>query len=304
MRVPMIVVSPWSKGGWVNSQVFDHTSVIRFIEARFGAGNSDMIEANITPWRRAVAGDLTSAFNFATPNARSVQLPSTVGFAPPDRTWHDDLGVVPPTQQAVPAQELGVRPARALPYTLHAHGTVNTTDGSVRIDFENSGSAAAVFQVRSGNQVDAPRTYTVGPNNKLSGSWNVAAATSEYHLSVHGPNGFFRGFNGTSGPGRANLKVRASYDTARNSISLTIVNSASHAANVRILDKYAGSRTGRLLSAGETLSRRWSLDDSHGWYELLITVDGDPSFESHLAGHVETGRPSSSDPAMGGVVNH
>ncbi|MCB2747270.1 hypothetical protein KQ905_14885, partial [Listeria monocytogenes] len=35
-RVPMYVISPWSKGGWVNSQVFDHTSVIRFLEQRFG----------------------------------------------------------------------------------------------------------------------------------------------------------------------------------------------------------------------------------------------------------------------------
>jgi phospholipase C len=303
MRVPMIVVSPWSKGGWVNSQVFDHTSVIRFIEARFGAGNSDMIEANITPWRRAVAGDLTSAFNFTTPNARPVRLPSTVSFAPPDRALHDDLGVVPPTQQAVPSQERGVRPARALPYALHAHGTVNAAAGSVRIDFENTGNAAAVFQVHSRNQLDAPRTYTVESNNKLSGSWNVAAATSEYHLSVHGPNGFFRAFNGTAGSGRANLKVRASYDKARNSISLTIVNSAAHGATVRILDTYTGNHSGRPLSAGDTLSRHWTLDNSHGWYDLVITIADDPSFEYRLAGHVETGHDSISDPAMGGLVN-
>ena len=51
----MIVVSPWSKGGFVNSQVFDHTSVIRFLEARFGHGNGDLVETNITPWRRAVS---------------------------------------------------------------------------------------------------------------------------------------------------------------------------------------------------------------------------------------------------------
>ena len=37
-RVPMLVVSPWSRGGWVDSQVFDHTSVIRFLERRFGRG--------------------------------------------------------------------------------------------------------------------------------------------------------------------------------------------------------------------------------------------------------------------------
>jgi phospholipase C len=61
--VPLCVVSPWSKGGWVNSQVFDHTSVIRFIEASFG-----VMEPNISAWRRAVCGDLTSAFNFADPD--------------------------------------------------------------------------------------------------------------------------------------------------------------------------------------------------------------------------------------------
>src|SRR4030095_11821797 len=48
-RVPMLVVSPWSKGGFVNSQVFDHTSVIRFLEQRF-----DVQEPNISPWRRTV----------------------------------------------------------------------------------------------------------------------------------------------------------------------------------------------------------------------------------------------------------
>jgi phospholipase C len=50
-RVPMYVISPWSRGGWVNSQVFDHTSVLRFLEARFGVK-----ELNISPFRRAVSG--------------------------------------------------------------------------------------------------------------------------------------------------------------------------------------------------------------------------------------------------------
>src|SRR5690606_32500157 len=62
-RVPMYVISPWSRGGWVNSQTFDHTSVLRFLEARFGVK-----EENISPYRYAVCGDLTSAFNFADPN--------------------------------------------------------------------------------------------------------------------------------------------------------------------------------------------------------------------------------------------
>lgn len=54
-RVPMYVVSPWSRGGWVDSQVYDHTSVLRLLERRFGVPAPE-----ITPWRRAVCGDLTA----------------------------------------------------------------------------------------------------------------------------------------------------------------------------------------------------------------------------------------------------
>jgi phospholipase C len=59
-RVPMIVVSPFSRGGLVCSDVLDHTSTLRFLETRFG------VEVpNLSAWRRRTTGDLTSAFNFA-----------------------------------------------------------------------------------------------------------------------------------------------------------------------------------------------------------------------------------------------
>jgi phospholipase C len=61
-RVPMLVVSPFSRGGLVCSQTFDHTSTLRFLETRFG------VEVpNLTKWRRETTGDLTAAFNFAAP---------------------------------------------------------------------------------------------------------------------------------------------------------------------------------------------------------------------------------------------
>jgi phospholipase C len=59
-RVGMLVVSPFSRGGLVCSDVFDHTSTLRFLETRFGAE-----VPNLSAWRRAHTGDLTSAFNFA-----------------------------------------------------------------------------------------------------------------------------------------------------------------------------------------------------------------------------------------------
>src|SRR5260370_15806516 len=82
-RVPMIVISPWSKGGYVSSEVFDHTSLIRFIETRFGQNNPALKENNITQRRRAVTGDLTSAFNFTSPNDPTVHLTTSVAHLSP-----------------------------------------------------------------------------------------------------------------------------------------------------------------------------------------------------------------------------
>ncbi|MGY2060687.1 alkaline phosphatase family protein, partial [Nocardia gipuzkoensis] len=64
-RVPCFVISPYSRGGLVASETFDHTSQLRLLERRFG------VEVpNLTTWRRGVTGDMTSAFDFAsTPNA-------------------------------------------------------------------------------------------------------------------------------------------------------------------------------------------------------------------------------------------
>jgi phospholipase C len=69
-RVPLLVVSPFARGGLVCSDVFDHTSLLRFLETRFGAE-----VPNLSAWRRSVTGDLTSAFNFAKVDASVPSLP-------------------------------------------------------------------------------------------------------------------------------------------------------------------------------------------------------------------------------------
>ncbi len=177
-RVPFLVISPWSKGGYVNSQVFDHTSVVQFLENRFG-----VYEANISPWRRAVAGDLTSMFNFSNPNDNPPTLPDTDGFLPPVaelaggnvNPFIPSLGTV---TIGVPQQEIGIRPARALPYELNTYAAVDVSEGTVVLTFVNSGDAAVVFQVRSGNPKDLVRTYTVQQGEQLSDTWNVASTYS------------------------------------------------------------------------------------------------------------------------------
>ena len=209
----MLVVSPWSKGGWVNSQVFDHTSLIRFIEEALRQSTRP-VEPNITPWRRAVAGDLTSVFDFKTPNDHKVELPSTAAYVPPDDETHPDYPItLSNVTIGVPTQERGIRPARALPYEFDVRGTAKISDKTFRLKFANTGRAAAVFQVRSGNAADLPRSYTVGAHRELADTWNVVGPS--YDLSVYGPNGFLRSFKGSvaNGTMRSNLDVRAKYDT-------------------------------------------------------------------------------------------
>jgi phospholipase C len=299
-RVPFIVISPWTKGGYVNSQIFDHTSVIQFMEKRFG-----VFEKNISPWRRAVTGDLTSVFNFINPNDAPVRLPSTEGFLPPiDQLAGGSVNTFTPTLEnvilGVPTQEKGIRPARSLPYELNVHATVNSSGSSVGLQFLNTGAAGVVFQVRSANPADVVRNYTVESGKSLAGTWNEA---STYDLSVYGPNGFARYFNGSFGSSAAALDVQSSYSTrGSGSISLTIRNVAAHLAEVIVLDAYTGSSTSEHLDPGQEFEKGFALDGFYGWYDLIVTVAGDPTFKYRLAGHVENGEDSFSDPAMGGLV--
>ena len=294
MRVPMIVISPWSKGGWVNSQVFDHTSLIRFVERRFG-----VVEPNITPWRRTVTGDLTSAFNFESPNDAIVPLPSTAAYQPPNQDRYPDYMPTPPANQALPEQEPGTRPARALPYELHVGGEVNAS--GIQLFFRNTGKAGAVFQVRSGDGQTGPWTYTVGAGDEASDSFGSSGATA-YDLSVFGPNGFLRTFAGGLAADSAKLAVNSIYEGQSGGLALVIQNHGSSVEKVSILDAYSGQAKTRLLHPHESVTFVSQLEESFGWYDLTVRVDSDASFRRQLAGHVETGKPSMTDPAIGGGV--
>jgi phospholipase C len=302
VRVPMIVISPWSKGGWVNSEVLDHTSLIRFIERRFGAQYPGLRENNITAWRRAVVGDLTSAFNFTSPNDTKVPLPSTVAYIPPGNAKHPDYVPVPPVNQALPIQEPGVRLSRAVPYELLVDGQVDFAGGTLKINFANTGKTAAVFQVYSGDGQTGPWTYTVGPDAEISDTWDIrAGGQTEYDLSVFGPNGFLRVFKGSiSESAQANLESRIIYDVHRFGVNLEIRNLGSDSSSLRVFDYYKNQTTEFELHSGRKLSEFRSLENSYGWYDF--TIGADPGFQRRLAGHLETGNDSMSDPAFGATV--
>jgi phospholipase C len=119
-RVPLLVISPFSRGGFVcradptrsdPSHTFDHTSLLRFLESRFGVP-----VPNLTQWRRSATGDLTEAFNFARPDFSIPALPLSL---PNDPLAHPECiqqsPYPTPSTQSMPTQEPGRRPSPSGP---------------------------------------------------------------------------------------------------------------------------------------------------------------------------------------------
>ncbi len=283
-RVPMYVVSPWSRGGWVNSQVFDHTSVIRFLETRFG-----IHEPNISPWRRAVCGDLTSAFDFTVPDRDPfARLPDPHGEAVKAAGIARQPDPAPPAGPAKLWQEAGVRPSRPLPYRLETRARI-TPEGPV-LDFVAEGAAegvGAVFHVYDRSALaQPPRRYTVGAGKRLAGDWNWDARGG-YDLWVLGPNGFHRHFLGH----RDNRKVELDWRVEPELLMLSARSPLP--LQVRALTRGAPQRFE--IAPGQDV--RLPLGATQGWYDVEVECAGMVGWKRRLAGRIDgPGRATTSDP--------
>ncbi|MCF3175684.1 phospholipase C, phosphocholine-specific [Streptomyces sioyaensis] len=290
-RVPMLVVSPWSTGGYVCSETFDHTSIIRFMERRFGVH-----EPNISPWRRAISGDLTSAFDFGLENTKPAALPATDGYRPPDKDRHDSYVPKPPANSVLPKQEPGSRPSRPLPYAPLVDGSGTPSTGRYTLTFKSGDKAGACFTVTAGNRADGPWTYTTEAGKKISDTWNTSYSKGGYDLSVYGPNGFLRTFKGDgkkTGP-----EVTARHDATAGRLVLTLTNHGSTDCHLTVTNAYGGASETYPVRAGATVKKPLDLRASKRWYDLSVTSDSDKTFLRRFAGHVENGEPGVSDPAI------
>lgn len=301
IRVPLLVVSPWTKGGWVCSEVFDHTSIIRFLESRF-----QVYEPNISPWRRTICGDLTSMFNFKTPDeAWPTNLPDTSNFiSKTDATSkfpHPKVSIA----QEVPQQEVGVRPARPLPYMNYVNGRVDLQGNKFWVDFLNAGDVGVGFNVYTNEANISPRYYTLEKQKNLSDFWDGSVFPNGiYDVDIHGPNGFFRKFKGsTKAPSSGIFSLPEIYlSYQEGDLQLSLQNSGSQPCILKFVDNSYGElqRTYELMP-NSNIEDIWKLSGSSNWYDLSVTVNTDDLFLRQFAGHVETGQASTSDPAMGRV---
>lgn len=295
-RVPMFVVSPWSRGAWTCSEVFDHTSIIKFLEKRFG-----VVEPNISAWRRAVCGDLTSAFDFANPDASAVTVPSVAGLSAAAAAQSTLPAPTAPVTQVMAQQERGSRNARALPYELFVNAAEHAESGSLTLTFVNSGSVAAGFAVHSGISPTSVRRYTVDARTRLSDNWGFAAAAAgaaAYDITVVAPNGFVRRFS-SSGSNASTREATVCYEVTQGDLEISLTNGGTSGATFTITDnRYGVAAQSVTVQAGRTVQVPWSLAASKRWYDISISCDADARFLRQFAGYVETGAPGVTDPSM------
>ncbi|NII74728.1 phospholipase C [Dyella sp. SG562] len=291
-RVPMFVVSPWSKGGWVNSQVFDHTSMAMFLERRFGIH----VDA-ISPWHRAVCGDLTTAFDFTGATGEFPPLPPTAGYEQVEQRARKLPAAAPPGTPSPRLQEPGTRPSRALPYD--ADVALTQADGSLTLRFGNRGGQGVVMQVYDKLHLErVPRRYTIEAGKQWADTaWHpLRDDEGRFDLEVFGPNGFFRSFKGTVAEAASHdIDLQVRFDLVREEAVLEAHNASGTPARLAVKSlAYRELSAEEALPAGETRRYAWRLADSGPWYDFLVDR---PGMTVRVAGRLETGRHATSDPA-------
>ncbi|MFT3747287.1 MAG: phospholipase C, phosphocholine-specific [Agriterribacter sp.] len=328
-RVPLVIASPWTRGGWVCSEVFDLTSPIQFMEHFLSHKTGKKIEsAEVTSWRRAVSGNLTSAFR--PYNGEKIPAPTPVERIPFLESIHKAQFKALPSgyklltneevkqintdrfaSLVMPQQEKGTRSSCALPYQLYAEGKLSTDKKSfkIKLDAKNEvfGTKAigSPFNIYAPGTNILPRNYAVLAGDSLTDEWSI---DKDYHLQVYGPNGFFREFKGTVNDPL--LDVSCEYESSpagkknlTGKIALRLKNNSKQSLTIEVPDNAYKSRTQtKILSAGSQAGITIDTAKYQGWYDFSVKIKGNNDFEKRYAGRVETGKSSISDPVMGRMV--
>jgi phospholipase C len=303
-RVPLYAISPWSRGGWVCSEVFDHTSTIRFLEARFGVE-----EPNISSWHRAVSGDLTSCFDFARPDDDSLPTLPDMSYARGEKLVIDLPAVKLPAKSRLPSQDSGVRFSRALPYRLAVQAAANLTTASLEINFENTGNSGAVFHVYDRLHLQQPPyRYTLESGETLMAPWKTKESDGSYDLQILGPNGLLWRLAGripSQLSGAALPEVRLRPNGPLQTVELDVWNLGDSPCEIMTApNMYRSDRVFRLTlepNASPT-ELSWPVRASGFWYDFNVTCPSLPGWLRRFAGRLETGKHGVTDPALGGIA--
>jgi phospholipase C len=274
-RVPMVLVSPWTRGGHVASEVFDHTSTVRFLETWAAYLGKPFTNPNVTAWRRSIAGDLTSAIDFAHPQPGPADIADPVTGTPPP---------LPPD---------GMRP-RGLSFHPHATLAENRTTGTVTATMTLAGGPegkAVSLQVFPDRYLDFSNTpYTVTASAPRQYTWDAGRTDGAYAFSVYGPDGFVRSFAGRLVPaGRRDLGIpRVDAELVAGpapEVRLTLRNDGTRAVRYTLTahDHLGGTRT-CTVAGGRSAVVHWPTEQ--GYYDLVVTAGTGTGWTQRYAGRV------------------
>lgn len=289
-RVPMIIASPWTKGGFVNSQVADHTSVLQFLEKFIQKKYSkDVTVQNISDWRRAICGDLTSAFNKSESKIPQMNyldqkdytktINSAKNKPTPHLKWYNEKEL---NQQLLQIQERGIKQSNPLPYDYEVNLKNNKI---VMTNLTDTAVPLIIYDKNKLNTSDYYFSYALYPKKEISNEVNL----EHYHYEVIGPNGFVRKFKSTENP---ELDVILLNKSTKNEVELNLKNKRDKKQTIRIENLY--ERLTRDIDIDSSLEKiRINLDKTKGWYDLKIK-SGNSSW--HFSGRIESGKPTVTDP--------
>jgi phospholipase C len=318
-RVPLVVASPWSRGGWVNSQVFDHTSSLRFLEKFLSKKfNKKIHEPNISSWRRTVCGDLTSVFRKY--NGEEIKNPEFLDRDEFIEAIHKAQFKNPPSnfnkvsktdaetlKNILPEQEKGTRSANALPYELYADGRLGDDRKTFMIRLQaakkihGAMSAGAPFNIytpgRFKNDMVKAWSFAVKAGDAFTETWDTADfENGNYHLRVYGPNGFYREFKGSS----EDPQLEITADVFKDTLRVRFKNNSNSAKQLTLTDNAYGAKEFEVeVAAAKSGASYIDVSKSHGWYDISVSIKGLDAFRQTFAGRIENGNPGRTDPLMG-----
>jgi len=286
-RVPMLICSPWTTGGYVDSNVYDHTSMLQFLATWTGVQ-----PANLTPWRASVTGDLTAAFDFANPD---FTIPGNIPTLA--QTWAltqlTGGSTTPPAEgdQSMPGQEPGTRPHRPSNLQPFADVSIDRGTGAVTAAMANTGSVGVALSVYPNAHLAAsPTPVTVPAGGSAVYGWNTLLTAGQYDFSVYGPDGFLTTFAGTvvaasQSTGQIPV-VSAALDTATATLTLTLANQGGAAIKYTLTpNDYEGSTQKVTVTGGNSSVISWPTDD-YGYYDVSITANTADGFTRRYAGRI------------------
>jgi len=133
----------------------------------------------------------------------------------------------------------------------------------------------------------------------LSDYWSLAELKSGHKLSVFGPNGYLSEFSNEPAGNSAAPEVKVRYDSLTGDIHLTLHNPGASPRTLEVRNSYdAASVRNHTIAPNKTVEEHCATGSSAGWFDISVTQESAPGFLRRFAGHVETGKPSTSDPAV------